>query len=288
MTPDQSLPLVDAQIDDQVDDQVDAQADARIDVQTDWQRDFIAALMQPDVALPGIEAGHQRRLDVYRNNVRASLISALEDAYPVTRQVVGERFFAALAHDHSRDHLPRSPLMMEYGAGLAETLHATLTTLVEHRQVLAEQLPFYAVDLARFEAARLVAYHAADADALVPSRLADLPPEAVMELRFSAHPAVALLRLEHAVLEIWQRHQQPDATLAGLEITRPQMVLITRPALEVQVTVLSEAAAFLLERLLEGATLAEAATRLADGYPEQELGPLLAPLLASGAFCAPS
>ena len=171
--------------------------------QPDWQRAFIEALTKPDAALLGIEAGHQQRLDVYRNNVWASLISALEEAYPVTRQVVGKRFFAALAHDHSRQHLPRSPLMMEYGAGLAETLHTTLTTLVETRQVSAAQLPFYAVDLARFEAARLVAYHAADAEALVPTQLAGLPPEAVMELRFSAHPAACLLHLEHAVLEIW-------------------------------------------------------------------------------------
>ncbi|MDH2295018.1 DNA-binding domain-containing protein [Cobetia sp. 1AS1] len=256
--------------------------------QPDWQRAFIEALTQPDAALLGIEAGHQQRLDVYRNNVWASLISALEEAYPVTRQVVGERFFAALAHDHSRQHLPRSPLMMEYGAGLAETLHATLTTLVETRQVSAAQLPFYAVDLARFEAARLVAYHAADAEALVPTQLAGLPPAAVMELRFSAHPAACLLHLEHAVLEIWQRHQHADATLEGLAIARPERILITRPALEVQVTVLCEAAALLLELLLAGQTLADAAARLADAHPEQELGPLLAPLLASGAFRAPT
>ena len=54
-----------------------------------------------------------------------------------------------------------------------------------------------------------------------------------MELRFSAHPAACLLHLEHAVLEIWQRHQHAGATLEGLDIARPERILITRPALEV-------------------------------------------------------
>lgn len=252
-----------------------------------WQRAFITALEQPDRHLPGIEAAHQGRLDVYRNNVWASLVSALQDAYPVTRQVVGERFFAALAHDHSRRHLPESPLMMEYGAGLAETLHTTLTTLVEHRQASAAQLPFYAVDLARFEAARLTAYHAADAEVLAPARLAQLSPEAVMALTFLPHPAAGLLRLEHAIFEVWQRHQHEGASLEGLDVARPENLLITRPVLEVQVTVLSEAAAWLLDLLLAGESLADAAAMLADVHPEQDLGQLLAPLLASGVFLAP-
>lgn len=249
-----------------------------------WQQDFVSALGRPDVWLVGIEAAHQQRLDVYRNNVWASLIAALEEAYPVTRQVVGERFFAALAHDHAHQHLPESPLMMHYGRGLDETLQSTLAILVANGQALAQQLPFYAVDLARLEAARLEAYHAADAEPLAPAELASLAPESLMELRFTAHPAARLLQLDHAVLEIWQRHQQPQATLSGLDVERPQALLITRPVLEVQVLTISAASVVLLKALMRGDTLADAAENLAQQYPEEDLGVLLAPVLSSGAL----
>ncbi|WP_088743209.1 DNA-binding domain-containing protein [Cobetia sp. QF-1] len=251
-----------------------------------WQQAFVAALAEPDTHLPGIESGHQQRLDVYRNNVWASLIAALEEAYPVTRQVLGERFFAALAHDHARQHLPDSPLMMDYGHGLADTLQVTLTTLAESGRATRDRLPFYAVDLAQLEVARREAYHAADARALVPTQLSQLAPEEVMALRFASHPAARLLHLEYCVLDIWQRHQQPQATLAGLDINQPQTLLVTRPAFDVQVLPLSVAGARLLEELIAGEALGDAAATLAEHYPEEDLGLLLAPLLSSGVFIA--
>jgi hypothetical protein len=223
----------------------------------------------------------------YRNNVWASLIAALEEGYPVTRQVLGERFFAALAHDHARQNLPDSPLMMDYGRGLSETLRRTLTQLAESGQAAAENLPFYAVDLASIELGRREAYNAADAQALVPEQLSQLAPEDVMALRLSPHPAARLLTLEHAALDVWLRHQHPEPTLAGIELARVQFLLITRPVLDVQLTELSADGAWLLEALMTGETLEEAAASLLGAYPDAELGQLLAPLLSAGVFMTP-
>ena len=122
------------------------------------QRDFAHALLDPQHAVPGGLVGPDghastRRFGVYRNNVAASLIAALQDAYPVVTALVGEAFFRAMALEHARRHPPRTPAMFEYGAdfpGFLDTFPPVAS------------LPWLA-DVARLERAWVEAYHAAEA-----------------------------------------------------------------------------------------------------------------------------
>lgn len=122
----------------------------------DGQSAFRSALRDGTLP-PGVTAAHPaeaaRRFAVYRNNVAVSLGQALGRRFPVIQRRVGDEFFAALARAYLAADPPRSPVLMEWGAGFADFL-AGFRPLAGW--------PFMA-DVARIEWARGLAFHAADA-----------------------------------------------------------------------------------------------------------------------------
>lgn len=167
------------------------------------QRAFAQALLDPEsaeaaafVMADGIPA--VRRVQVYRNNVHANLCGALEAAYPVLRRLTGEDFFRQTAKAYVKAVPSRSGDLHAYGAGLAQWL-AQLPGVAE----LA-----YLADVARLEWACHEVLHAADAPPLSLVSLASVPAERHHTLRFTLHPATALLHSAYPLLRIWQVNQQ--------------------------------------------------------------------------------
>lgn len=214
------------------------------------QHHFAAALLQPDRAPPpGLRnpdgALASKRFDVYRNNVAVSLAEALETAFPVTRKLVGDGFFRAMAGVFLRAHPPRSPLMMLYGAELPGFIA---------RFEPAASLP-YLPDIARLEQALRESYHAADARPLDPARLASLAPEALSALRLRPAPATRLIRSAYPVLGIWAA----NTGSASAPLTGAQAALVTRVGYDPAPHLLTGAEAAFVDALFAGAPLAEAA-----------------------------
>ena len=117
------------------------------------QTPFAQALLDPQPQTPALANAASGRFNVYRNNYFITLRNALRSTFPAVERLVGEEFFAALAHAFAERHSPRSPLMARYGGGFPEFL---------------EQLPAladfpYLADVAWLEYARVQAYHAGDA-----------------------------------------------------------------------------------------------------------------------------
>ncbi|MGH6796695.1 MAG: HvfC/BufC family peptide modification chaperone, partial [Methylocella sp.] len=132
-----------------------------------WQSDFARALRDPDMALPHGVRSHNsdapdERFAIYRNNVMVGLASALEARFPATRKIAGEDFFKSAAKLFAATEPPRSPLMMFYG----DEFPAFLADFEPAREVP------YLAGVARLEAARTRACHAADARPLTPAALA--------------------------------------------------------------------------------------------------------------------
>ena len=80
-------------------------------------RAFAAALDDPSAATPAMTQGRMgapdaSRFAVYRNNVAAGLIGALEARYPVSRRIAGDELFRAIAREFVRAHKPRTPVMI--------------------------------------------------------------------------------------------------------------------------------------------------------------------------------
>lgn len=226
----------------------------------DVQSSFAEALRNPALAVPDAVSSlagkpQERRFNVYRNNVAVSLREALETAFPVVRQLVGDEFFAAMAQVYVARTLPPSPVLIEYGAGFAGFIEGFEP---------AGGLP-YLSGVARLEYARTTAYHAADATPITIAELAGVPADAIDHVRFEFHPSMHLLASDWPVFSIWQVHQDEgtEVSLAGIPF-EAETGLIVRPELEVHVRHLSRTAYEFCRLMREGRTLAETAGDVPD------------------------
>ena len=61
----------------------------------------------------------------------------------------------------------------------------------------------YLADVARLEAARTRAYHAADATPLDAADFGGIAPDTIGSLQVTLHPSLEILRSRHPVVTIW-------------------------------------------------------------------------------------
>jgi len=236
------------------------------------QSAFNAALLDPSADRPNglSDAGGRpagKRFDVYRNNVTVSLREALETGFPATARLLGEQNFNTIATGYLRANPPSSPLMMLYGGGFPRYVSAI--------PALAKLA--YLRDVARLEYAMRQSYHAEDAPALDPARLASLPPEALNNARLTFAAATQL------VLTPWPIHAIRAKALGESGENPPahaQPTLVTRPEFDPILTPLPADQGDLCGALMAGKTLAEASTL----HPAADLGQLLGTLLATQAL----
>jgi hypothetical protein len=244
------------------------------------QTDFAQALLDSDRAVPAELTSHtarqpQKRFAVYRNNVVVNLVNALRAKFPATERIVGDEFFAAMARVFVTTQPPRSKILHTYGDDFGDFIAAFEP---------ASELP-YLSDVARLEAARTRAYHAADAQPLGASEFADIDPQSVGNLRLTLHPSLQVLRSPHPAVTIWAMNAG-EMELGPVDLDAAEDALILRPALTVTVCALPPGGAAFLLALFGGATLAEAAASAASDDGRFDLTANLAGLVTSGAVSA--
>jgi hypothetical protein len=244
------------------------------------QSDFAQALLDPDRALPDAVTSHtarhpRGRFAIYRNNVVVSLVNALRAKFPATGRIVGEEFFAAMARVFVTAHPPRSKILHAYGDDFGDFI-ATFSP--------AAEVPYLA-DVARLEAARTRAYHAADAALLAPAAFAGLDPDAIGTLRLTLHPSLHIIRSRYPVVTIWAMNAG-ESELAPVDLDAPEDALVLRPELDVSVRTLPPGGAAFLLALSAGAALADAVRQATSDDARFDLTANLAGLIGSGAVTA--
>lgn len=243
------------------------------------QSAFAAGLLDASPPPAGLRAWNaaapERRYGVYRNNVTASLTTALASRFPAAERIVGSEFFRAMAQAFIRFHPPRSPLLLAYGDDFPD-----FVAVFEPARELA-----YLADVIRLEAARGRAYHAGDAAPLDPQDLATVDPSRLGSLVFTPHPSLSILSSPHPVVTIWAMNAG-ELDLAPMEHWQKEDVLIVRPQMVVEVIPLPPGGALLFRRLAAGLALAEAAEAAMAADTRFDLSTNLAVLLRSGAFTA--
>ena len=244
------------------------------------QTDFARALLDPDQAVPAELTSHtarhpQKRFAVYRNNVVVSLVNALRAKFPATERIVGDEFFAAMARIFVTAHPPRSKILHTYGDDFGDFIAAFEP---------AAALPYLA-DVARLEAARTRAYHAADAPPLAPAALSNIEPQTIGLLRLTLHPSLQVLRSPHPAVTIWAMNAG-ETELGPVENDAAEDALVLRPALDVTVRALPPGGAAFLLALADGGTLADAAEHAASDDARFDLTANLAGLVNCDAIIA--
>lgn len=236
------------------------------------QTAFAAALLNPGAPVPdGVVDPEGRpapkRFSVYRNNVALSLTRALEAAFPTVRKLVGDEFFAAMAVVFLRENLPRSRMLMLYGAGFPEFLSAFPP--VGHLG--------YLPDVARLDQAMRESYHAADSRPLDEAAFQRLIGGDLAGLRLRLAPSLRLVRSGWPVVSIWVTNHEggrPPAAVA-------EDALILRPEFDPRPQRLPPGGGAFLAALLAGHRLGEAVDQAG---PDLDLPAVLGVLIAGKAI----
>lgn len=234
-----------------------------------------AALLRPRTAI-----APERRLQVYRNNLRASLGAALRAVYPVLARLVGDAFFRQLVHGFLAAHPSRAGHLHPFGRELPAFLRSLPA---------AAGWPWLA-DVARLEWAWHEAYHGADGARLDPAALGAVPPAAHERLRLHLQPSARFVASPYPILAIWQAHQDgadPDAPPVSLE-AGAEHVLVARRGFDVVPSRLGDAEACWLRALGAGAVLGTALAAALEFDPCFDLGIALVRHLDLGTFRAVS
>jgi hypothetical protein len=234
---------------------------------------FAHALRDPDAPVPRGVISHnsdapRKRFTVYRNNVMVGLITALEARYPAVRKIVGEDFFRAMAKVFAAAHPPLSPLMMFYGDAFPSFLAGFEP---------AREVPYLA-DVARLEAARTRACHAADATPLTPAALRSTA-QALADLRFVLHPSLEIVASDYPIVMIWAMNSG-EMELAPITDWHGEDALVSRPGVDVEVRRLPPGAKTFLQGLAAGDPLGAAAALALATNAHFDLAANLAALFA--------
>lgn len=216
------------------------------------QRAFAAALTgTPDLAA-GLVIGDgispESRLQLHATRFRAGLLEALAQVFPVTRDLVGEAFFAQTARAFLLQDPPRSPILRRYGAGFP-TFLAALPDLGGHH---------YLPDIAAFEWALNAAAEAEDAAVLQPEHLPEMT--AAAQLVLALHPSAQRVSTPFPVSEIWQVHQPGAVMVDRIRMAgQAERLLVWRHDVSVNWHKLDPGEDRFLAEIAGGATLGAAA-----------------------------
>jgi hypothetical protein len=212
----------------------------------------------PDV-IRANELGSARRVQVYRNNVHASLTEALRAVYPVIYRLLGDGFFRHAAHHYIYCYPSRSGNLHDFGRSFARFLSG----------FPGARGLYYLPDVARLEWAYHRVFHAAHAEPRNLSRLARVPVEQHGAIRFTLPSASRLLISPYPILRIWQVNQegyngdqQVDLREGGVKL------LVIRRELNIEIETLADGEFALLQAFKHGCCLDEAFERALAVEPE--------------------
>ena len=241
-----------------------------------FQSTFANALLDLEQPSPaGLDASgvadQRRRFAVHRNNMVAGLVKTLAGRFPAVVKIVGAEFFDVMARAFVLAHPPRSPLLACYGDAFPNFIDAFAPV----REVA------YLADVARIEAARTRAYHAADAAPVGADAFGALAIEAASTMRVELHPSVEIIRSPHPIVTIWAMNSG-SRPLAPIENWCGEDALVARPHLEVEVHLLPPGGAEFLLAMAAGRSLGEAAQHALDARPQFNLTDNLAGLIGCG------
>lgn len=220
---------------------------------------WVQALLQVDAKVPpgwvarnGSDA--RVRLNVYRNNVWASLCQAMADTFPTLYNAMGDALFGYTALRYVQSQPPRDVILAHYGQGFAEFL----AQLGRPKDAPASALAW--PDVARLEYARVQCFHAADAIPVHRSAWENMlsEPELLVHAVFNFAPSVQVVHSAWPICQLWLAWQDGLAEPEGVH-NASESALVCRQGWDVVVVPLSPALGQCVGQLLQGATLGEAA-----------------------------
>ena len=244
------------------------------------QTDFCQAVISGEKTDVGclIHAGDfnaERRLQVYRNNIKATLTESLSAVFSVTEAIVGKEYFKFLASKYIAKYPPDNGTIHGFGNQLAEFIQ----TMDELQSFL------YLSDVARIDWACHQAYHARSETPVTIDCLAKFTPDDYENLQFRQHPSVTVLASKYPVFEIWSYGAADSENTPAPDInTDGQNVLVVREELNVNVVNIELELFLMLEMSKQNCNLGSIMTDIIGANSEYNLQSGLYQLFSTGAI----
>jgi hypothetical protein len=243
------------------------------------QRDFAAALLDPGLPMPDGLVGPDgepgpKRFAVYRNNVVVGLTETLKDAFPAVLRIVGADFFRAMARAYVMIDPPRSPILLDYGAGFPDFIL---------RFEPAAVLPYLA-DVARIERAWTEAYHAPEATPIDPGVFMAIDSDQLPAVRLALHPSLRVVRSQFPALTIWQMNVAGGVPAPVDLGAGGEDVLVVRQSADVEVRSIPEGSPEFIQALADGRPVLAALEAALIANSHFNLSGNLSDLLRAGAL----
>ncbi len=193
-------------------------------------------------------ASAQERLEAYRSNITGAHLNALDQAFPVTREVLGARYWQQLLAAEIRIFAAAQSDLHAYGDFVCGLLRAAQ----QRRPELAD-FPYLA-DLAALEWSVHAARFAPDDPVFDWNAFAVLSNEQQASATFQASAALKVLRSDFPVDVIWHAHQQMEDAYSAHE-TNLEFCVHRLNRFDVSVTRLGHNSANLLRAICNSASI---------------------------------
>jgi hypothetical protein len=242
------------------------------------QHHFAAALLDPGLPMPDGLVGPDgepgpKRFAVYRNNVVVGLTETLKDAFPAVHRIVGADFFRAMARAYVKVEPPRSPIMLDYGAGFPDFI----------RQFEPAAMLPYLADVARIERAWTEAYHAPEASPIDPGVFMAIAPDQLPAIQLALHPSLHVVRSQFPALTIWQMNVADGVPAAVDFAAGGEDVLVVRPLADVEVRLIPQGSLEFIQALADGKSVLAALEAGLIANSHFDLSANLSDLMRAGA-----
>jgi hypothetical protein len=214
---------------------------------------------------------------VYRNTVFKGCIDALQANFPAVARLVGEQWFRAAAAVYACNHLPASPMLLDYGADFARFLEGFEP---------AADLPYLA-GVARLDRFWTEAHGARDEVPVPAHPVAALAPERLAQAVLRPHASARWAWFDdQPIFTLWSRSRDQGGETQDLGDVAwtGQGALLVRPLDAVGAHELGRAGCVFLDACDRGEPLGAAAMAAQEADPAVDLAALMAQLLQAGAF----
>lgn len=137
-------------------------------------------------------------IEIYRNNLYATLTNTLRLTYPRICQILSNEEFKKLCHEFIKNNRSQSGNLDDYGEDFFKFLQA--------------KKEFFLSDLAKLEWLKQKSYLAKDAAQIDLEKLQKLSAEKLFEIKFKLHPSTFLLESSYNLLR-QKRQNNPNKKL---------------------------------------------------------------------------
>jgi len=175
-----------------------------------------------------------QRIDVYRNNYRLGLLSALELSYPNCKQIVGEKYFRQLASHYVVSHPPQDADLNQYGSAFSEFIKE-----IELERKELSEIPYLA-DLAALDWLLYQVYFSPNRNSWPADKFQVLTPEQQAACRLCLSADIHIISSVWPLYELWRLNRDEIDSIDLDAHSNEEFLVISRDNYQPMVEPVSE------------------------------------------------